>query len=43
MAIGDKERIESLLKVAEFNISRFDERRNHSWKISARLLGGHSR
>jgi hypothetical protein len=40
---SDKETFDGLLKVADFSIARFDERRNHSWKISlgfwAAILG----
>jgi hypothetical protein len=40
---SDKDTFDGLLKVAEFSISRFDQRRNHSWKISlgfwAAILG----
>lgn len=39
----DKDRFDGLMKVADFNITRFDERRNHNWKISlgfwAAILG----
>ena len=34
MKAKDKETFDGLLKVAEFNIKRFDERRGHSWKIA---------
>ena len=30
----DKRRFDALLSISEFSIARFDERRNHSWKIA---------
>jgi hypothetical protein len=39
----DKDKLDGLLRVADFSIARFDQRRNHSWKISlgfwAAILG----
>ncbi len=40
---SDKDKLDGLLKVADFSIARFDQRRNHSWKVSlgfwAAILG----
>ena len=39
----NKEIFDGLMKVADFNITRFDQRRNHNWKVSlgfwAAILG----
>ncbi len=39
----DKDQFDGLMKAADFNITRFDQRRNHNWKVSlgfwAAILG----
>ncbi len=37
--MNQKEQFESLMKVAEFNIGRFDKRREFSWKIALGFWG----
>ena len=36
----DKDKFESAMRIAEFSIRQFNERRDYSWKISLGFWGG---